>query len=63
MERFLRFAYCSDKTGSEIAQLITETFESHTIPLAACRAQGYDNAASMSGKYNGVQVIVSNIGL
>ena len=31
--------------------MITETLESHAIPLADCRAQGCDNAASMSGKY------------
>ena len=30
--------------------MFTETLESHAIPLVDCRAQGYDNAASMSGK-------------
>ena len=50
VERFLKFVHCSDKTGSEIAQMITETFESHAIPLADCRAQGYNNWASISGK-------------
>ena len=38
--------------------MITKTLESHAIPLADCRAQGYDNAASMSGKYNGAQAII-----
>ena len=38
--------------------LITETFESHAIPLADCRTQGYDNAASMSSKYNGAQAVI-----
>ena len=38
--------------------MITETLESHAIPLADCRAQGYVNAASMSGKYNGAQAII-----
>ena len=33
--------------------MITETLESRSIPLADCRAQGYDDATSMSGKYNG----------
>ena len=37
--------------------MTTETLESHAIPLADCRVQGHDNAASMSGKYNGAQVI------
>ena len=57
VERLLKFVDCSDKTGSKIAQMSTETLKSHAIPLADCRAQGYDNAASMSGKYNGAQAI------
>ena len=58
VERFLKFVDFSDKTGSKIAQMITETLESHAIPLVDCRAQGYDNAANMSGKYNGAQAII-----
>ena len=58
VERFLKFLDYSDKTGSKIAQMITYTLERHAISLADCRAQGYDNAASMSGKYNGPQAIV-----
>ena len=54
----MKFVDCNDKTGTEISQMITETLESHAIPLAACRAQGYDNAACMSGKYNGAQAII-----
>ena len=38
--------------------MITEAFESHAIPLAVCNAQGYDNAASVSGKYNGAKAII-----
>ena len=52
VERFLKFVDHSDKTGCEIVQLFTETFVGHAIPLADCRAQGFDNAASKSGKYN-----------
>ena len=57
VERFLKFVYCSDETESKIAQMTTEALESHAILLADCRAQGYDNAANMSGKYNGAQAI------
>ena len=46
----MKFVDCSDKTGYEIAEMITETYEGHATPLADCRAQGYDNGASMSGK-------------
>ena len=49
----MKFVDCSEKTGFEIAKMIIESFESHAISLADYRAQGYDNAASMSGKYNG----------
>ena len=58
MELFLRFADCRDKTGSEIAQMITETLESRAIPLADCMTQVYDNEVNMSGKYNGAQAII-----
>ena len=57
MERFLKFGDFNDKTGSKIAQIITETLESHAIPLIDCREQGYKNTANMSGKYDGAQAI------
>ena len=58
MERFLKSIDCCDNTGPEIAQIITETLESHAIPLADYRSQGYENAAIMAGKYNGAQAII-----
>ena len=58
MERYQKFVDCSDKAGSEIALMITETFESHAIPHADCEAQSHDNVASMSGKYNCAQAII-----
>ncbi|XP_063613032.1 zinc finger MYM-type protein 1-like [Penaeus indicus] len=54
-ERFLTFVDCCKETGLEIAMLILETLKQLGIPLADCRGQGYDNAANMSGKYNGAQ--------
>ncbi|CAL4068470.1 unnamed protein product [Meganyctiphanes norvegica] len=54
-ERFLKFADCSNKKGEEIAKLITDTLEDHSIPLSDCRAQAYDNGANMAGKYKGAQ--------
>ena len=54
-ERFLMFVDCSSKKGEQIAQLIMDTLEEHAIPLSDCRAQGYDNAANMAGKYKGAQ--------
>ena len=49
------FADCSSKRGEKIAKLIMDTLEEHTIPLSDYRAQAYDNAANMAGKYNGAQ--------
>ena len=54
-ERFLTFVDCCKKIGLEISMLILETLKKFGIPLADCRGQGYDNAANMSGKYNGAQ--------
>ena len=57
----MKLVDCSDKTGSEISQMITETYEGHDIPLADCRAQVYDNGANLSGKYNGAQTIMKEL--
>ena len=38
--------------------MTTETLESHSVPLADCRAQDYNNGANMSGKWNGAQAII-----
>ena len=54
-ERFLTFVDCCQKTGAQIARLILDTLKKFGIPVAHCRGQGYDNAANMSGKYNGAQ--------
>ena len=55
-ERFLTFVDCCKKTGLEISILILETLKKFGIPLAGCRGQGYDDAAKMSGKYNGISL-------
>ena len=60
-ERFLAFADCCQKTGIEIANLILETLKEYGISIDDCRGQGYDNAANMSGKYNGVQQHISSV--
>ena len=60
-ERFLVFVDCCQKTGMEIANIILETLNGYGIPIADCRGQGYDNAANMSGKYDGAQQHISAI--
>ena len=61
-ERFLGFLEFSNKTGKEIAQAILDFLESVTLNFEEdCSGQAYDNAANMSGKYNGVQAILKKI--
>ena len=60
-ERFLAFVDCCQKTGIDIANLILETLKEYRIPIDDCRGQGYDNAANMSGKYNGAQQHISSV--
>ena len=38
--------------------MITERLETYVILLDDCSAQDYNNAASMSGKYNSAQAII-----
>ena len=60
-ERLLAFVDCCQKTGIDIANLILETLKEYRIPIDDCRGQGYDNAANMSGKYNGAQQHISSV--
>ena len=60
-ERFLAFVGCCQKTGIDIANLILETLKEFGIPIDDCRGQGYDNAANMSGKYNGAQQHIKSV--
>ena len=54
-ERFLHFFELQDHTGNGMAELILNYFGEIGIDFCKCRGQSYDNAANMSGKYNGVQ--------
>ncbi|KAE8591659.1 hypothetical protein XENTR_v10018533 [Xenopus tropicalis] len=54
-ERFLEFFDFFQKTGDEIAGMITSRMRDHNIDLKDCRGQGYDNGANMSGRIKGVK--------
>ncbi|XP_060845261.1 zinc finger MYM-type protein 1-like [Rhopalosiphum padi] len=54
-ERFLTMVDYEKKTGADNANKIEEILVECNLDLALCRGQGYDNAANMSGKYNGVK--------
>ena len=58
VERFLRFIPMFSLTGLKIAQIILQFLEENGINIENCHDQSYDNAANMSGMYNGVQAII-----
>ena len=59
-EDFLEFAMATKTTGEHLAELLIETLQSACVNIAKMRVQGYDGAANMSGKYNGVQARILN---
>lgn len=59
-EDFLDFVMATSTTGEHLAELLIETLQSAGVNIAKMRAQGYDGAANMSGKYNGVQARILN---
>ncbi|XP_073499099.1 zinc finger MYM-type protein 1-like [Phyllobates terribilis] len=61
VERFLQFIPVIGHTGKQIAELIVDMLSKNGINIQDCRGQSYDNAANMSGKYNGVQAHVRNV--
>lgn len=54
-ESFLGFILMSGKTAEDMSKDIQEQLEKDGLDISLCRAQGYDNAASMSGIHGGVQ--------
>ena len=60
-EDFLDFVMATSTTGEHLAELLIETLNNAGINTMNMRAQGYDGAANMSGKYNGVQARILQI--
>lgn len=60
-EDFLQFVPTTDMTGRGIASLILESLKGFGIDTQYLRGQGYDGAAAMSGRYNGVQHHIKQI--
>ena len=58
VERFVTFLDNSGHTGKEQADSLLHVLATHSISFDDCRGQSYDNAANMSGKYNGMQAIL-----
>jgi len=60
VERFLTFVPNCGHTGIEMANTLITFLDHHEIELIDCRGQSYDNAANMSGKYQGMQALIKN---
>ena len=56
--RFVTFLEMQGHSGQELAGNLLSFFAANDIDITNCRGQSYDNASNMSGKYNGMQVII-----
>lgn len=57
-ETFWKFVPVTDLSGRSLAQTIVDELKTLKIDLKYLKGQGYDGAASMSGKFNGVQACI-----
>ena len=55
----MSFENFSKKTGQEIADKILEYLQAIDLNFQDCIGQAYDNGSNMSGKYNGVQALLT----
>jgi hypothetical protein len=60
-ERFLKFLDFNDKHAEPIAAKILETINEEKLDFQNCSGGSFDNAATMSGKNNGVQAHLKNV--
>jgi len=58
VERFVTFMPNRGHKAADMFSALNEFLQSHGIDINDCRGQSYDNASSMSGKYNGLQALV-----
>ncbi|CAI6370434.1 unnamed protein product [Macrosiphum euphorbiae] len=57
-EDFLQFVPTTDASGKGLSRLILDNLREFGIDTQYLRDQGYDGAAAMAGKYNGVQAYI-----
>ncbi|KAL4113451.1 hypothetical protein QTP88_017068 [Uroleucon formosanum] len=54
-ERFVHFIPINSHKGKSLFDVVDNFLISHNLTLKNCRGQSFDNAANMSGKYEGLQ--------
>ena len=57
-EEFVGFLYAKSTRGQVLATLLLNTMDEYEVDGDKLQAQGYDGAANMSGKHQGVQAHV-----
>lgn len=60
-ERFLTFIQIISHTGEALSKTVVNFLNKCDIDIKNLRGQSYDNAANMSGRYNGLQAHISQI--
>lgn len=58
-ERFLEFVQVKSTAGKELSKTLIDLIGKNGINLQKIRGQGYDGAAAMSGKFEGLQAWIS----
>lgn len=58
VERFVTFMPNQGHKAKDMFQSLITFLEENGLDIKNCRGQSYDNASSMSGKYNGLQALV-----
>lgn len=61
VERFFTFVPISSHTGEALATTVLTFLEKCNIDITYLRGQSYDNAANMSGCYNGLQAHIARV--
>lgn len=54
-ERFVHFIPVNSHKGKSLFDVVNNFLNEHNLNLENCRGQSFDNAANMSGKYEGLQ--------
>lgn len=60
IERFLMLFENVGHKGEDMEQCVLDALEMFHLPLENCRGQSYDNAANMTGQFNGLQARIIN---
>lgn len=58
VERFVTFMPNRGHKAADMFKALVDFLQRHNLSIHDCRGQSYDNASSMSGKYNGLQALV-----